>query len=218
MTKVVIIPKSASSHDGDFLPASKKTKSNEPKEWTTSCFQVQFDENDSFFCDQYFKKCNTLTSVELISNDESPSNDHSQSGFINGKYLAQISVVKSPMQSLKSKASNATQLTKFLQSIENSYPSGYYFSQDSSRPIYAMLNAVNFDKNSPNRFKLRVSDFLRRQLSLFEYGSRVVVKAQSINTASIKSALSCSNSKTIVLKPNRPKNVKVQLKIVKNFW
>jgi hypothetical protein len=215
MTKVVIIPKLA--QDDRLLPASKKTKANTTeaatkKEWS-GCFGVQFDAsgNDAFFCDQYFKKCNTLTSVELISTDE---NTTASSSLFNGKYLAQIQALRSPMQSLQrsSKSSNSVQLTKFLQSIENSYPSSFYHNPDySNNVVYAMLNVVNFNMEAFDKdtgtAQLKVSNFLRNQLKFFEYGSKVLVKAQSIDSAAVKTALSSSTRKTVILKPNRSKNV-----------
>jgi hypothetical protein len=212
MTKVVVVPKVSSNVDET---PSKKSKASHDlqKEWTR-CFNIEFDNNEPFFCDQFFRKCNTLTSIELSSGKKTEATDvfADTDSIFNGKYLAQVQALKSPMQSYKTiKSSNAVQLTKFLQSIENSYPPNFYYSQEKNSPVYAMLNLVNFSMElitgEWDSSHLKMSNFLRQQLKLFQYGSKVVVKAQSIDTSYIKSALSCSTSKTIVLKPNRAANV-----------
>ena len=215
MTKVIIEPKLSANEKTKDDSVSKKFKNmlNFKNEWT-SCFQVEFQDDNEFYCDQSLKKCNSLTSIELHSK-YSPSAEMSDQiigNLINGKYLVSLVVEKSPMQSLKANISNATQMRKFLQTIENSYPNSYYSNHENSSPVYALLNLVNFDSSlldSNDKPRLKMSTFLRQQLKLFEFNSKVVVKAQSTDLEPVKAALQGPVKRRIKLKTNYSKTVKI---------
>ncbi len=219
MTRVVI--ESKFQNDKTSYEQSNKISKNtemisSQKEWV-SCFQVTFDDNQRFLCDKISQKCNYLTSVELTGSCNQIDIDlSSQDTILNGKFLAYIKPIKSPMQDFsKVKDSNTIQLKKFLQTIDSSYQNAFYSIHDNhNEQTYALLNVKNVDRrdlfNSNTRPKLKISQFLRQHLKLFEHNIKVSVRVQSIDLPFIQDSLSSSTKRIIKLKTNYSKNVSLK--------
>lgn len=204
MTKVIIEPYGPDQNES-FLSEEKPIRFDE---WI-DCFQVELVENSTIGCDDYLNRCSNLTKIEINN-----SNDNATK--LRNKYLASITVVKSPMQSLKPKESSTASTRKFLNTIENSYPDNYLSIQDSNNVVYALLDTVNYEPClSPYDLhvkpKLKMSKFLRQQLKLFDINPKVLVKAYSIESQKSKSILSNTSLKYIKLMTNYPKDVNFEI-------
>lgn len=191
MTRIIIEPFSQENSASLPTDLSKQTIS----EWT-EVFQVDFSEKPSIGCGDFLNRCSNLTKLEILS-------DNLSKKFV-GKYLTCVSVIKSPMQSLKSKDSNTPSMRKFLNSIENSYPENYYHLYDTEQPYcYALLDTLNYEPFLESvKPKLKMSNFLRQQLKLFENSPKVLLKAKIMNLDDSHSV------KNIRLKTNYQKSVR----------
>ena len=204
MTRVIIQPNISSPTENAKLTENFKGANFE--EWT-GCFQV---ENNTSTINQQSGQhsCYNLTTVEIEYKSSETKRKPSQ-------YIATIKAVKSPMQALRIRDSSTNSIKKFLQSVENSYPESFYENTSFNDCIYALLNLDEdlLCANTKSEFsfgsnlKVKMPNFLRNQLGLFEISPKVLIKASSIFNKENEQLLSNTTKKKLKLKTNYSKKV-----------
>lgn len=209
MSKLIIEPFVDTARIEENLDTAKSKTFD--SEWI-GCFQVEFFDNKSN--DQVDNlSCTKITTVQLINKScVEPPNSRFHSDL---KYFVTIEPVSSPMQLTKSNSSASTK--KFLQSITNCYPDEYYSIQESSRlnKVFALMNVHDYSENlsihewisNRNNITIKMSNYLRQQLKLFDLFPKVLVKAKPISDSVYSSIYSTNVTKTIKLRTNYTKNV-----------
>jgi hypothetical protein len=202
MTRVIIQPKIDSLVDS--IQTSNIGLNYE--DWT-GCFQVDFFESNN---DDSSNLCRNLTTIEIgkSKNCEKALNKSL-------KYLVSIQAVRTPMQTLRVKDSSTSSMKKFLQSIENSYTEDFYEIGTLNSVTYGYLTIDEEDLDSQLRngcqldsnLRVKMSQFLRNQLKLFEISPKVIIKASSVRNKENEALFSNTTRKTIKLKTNYQKNV-----------
>lgn len=198
MTRVIIEPFENRKQSDETV-----NQSTTAKEWF-DCFHVEFEDNNAISkCSNEFSRCSTLTKAEFC--------DKPSTNGVNYEHLISIQALESPMQSLKSKDSSITSMKKFLNSMYSSYPEIYFHGlYDVNYRVNALLNTAQRSiENEDWTFqkpKLKISNFLRRQLKLFELNPKVLVKATLVTNEIRDKYLSTTAIKKIKLKSNH-KNV-----------
>jgi len=214
MTRVLIEPlENQTSRSRE----SKENKSMENlKNWESS-FQVEFfDENESF---NTALECTKLTTIRLGREVSSPI----QSKCLD-KYLVKLEPLKSPMKAFKIKESVSANMQKFIQTLENSYPDEYFSPMsDESQSVYAFLSLLDLDyiaklvsNPNENKSRLQMSNFLRKQIKLFELNPKIIIKASHLSEQEYAKLVSSKSE--ITLLTNYKANVSFYLKKNLEYW
>lgn len=178
------------------------------REWMDT-FHVEYFPDDAqsssttiLDCPIRGSKCSTLTKCELVGGETTNS--------AADNYLISIQALESPMQALTQKETT-TSMRKFVQSISNSYSERYYEEKSGAVVVWAMLRTSYTPPNENNcgfeKPKLKISNFLRRQLRLFEVNPKVLVRFRLVTNELEQSVLATRSSKNVTLKTNYTKNV-----------
>ena len=122
------------------------------------------------------------------------------------KYVVKMQRVKSPIQAFKVNNSNATSMRKFLQSISCSYSDEYLLNHDqlSTKSVYALLT-VNENNNHTESNEIKMTEFIRRQLGLFEINPKILLNAEPVSK--FEQQFSNTSKKKVIIKTNVQKSV-----------
>lgn len=187
LTRVIVEPyfeTKSSSNEGHIGSSS-------PKEWT-STFHVEFFSSEDYYPENSChegSKCTSLTKAVLSSSTSSQKE----------RYMISIEALEPPIQTRARSESNSSPMKKFFNSISNSYPSSLLEEKPSDVKVWALLAGSYTDEN---KSKLKISNFLRRQLKLFEINPKVLVKATLLTDDLEQKLLSSSTKKSIKLRVN----------------
>ena len=110
--------------------------------------------------------------------------------------------LKSPMQNLNrtEKTSSLTTMKKFLRTVNSSYSDEYFTRSPALLPsVFAMLTVLETESTTAS--PLTMSSFLRRQLGLYELGSKCLVDASRVQKFEAN-GLARNARKAIKLKTN----------------
>ena len=213
MTRIIIQPNLSAQNE--MIP-NKRSLDNQLNysEYWTGCFQVEFFHSKN---QKSHNLCLNLTSVEVNQTKDSSLKEKFGAKREPYQYLASIQAIRTPMQTMKVKDSSMNSMKKFLQSIENSYTEKFYDMGNFNDLVYALLTIDEEDLDLQLRgssdttfnsgLKLRMSQFLRNQLKLFEISPKVMIKASSVLSKENKILLSNTTKKRLKLKTNYDKNV-----------
>lgn len=212
MSRVIIQPKISAQTESTPAKRSFDDVKNHEDTWI-GCFQVDYFYSGS---QENRNKCSNITSVDIEEMTYCPSESKIGAGRKPFQYLASIQAVRSPMQIMKVKDSSTNSMKKFLQSIENSYTENFYDLGNLNTLVYAYLNINEECLDSVLRngstfnakLKIKMSQFLRNQLKLFEINPKVIIKASSVLNNENEILLSNTTKKRIKLRTNYDKNVK----------
>lgn len=201
LTRVIIEPYTDTTPTASSIGGGGE---NLVKDWT-STFHVEFYDKTTSICPQSARqtRCTNLTKCELVGGHKETTLDSSR------QYLITMEALESPMQSQCQRESASSPMKKFLNSIASSYPGSFLDEKsgsggDGQTQVAAILytNIVDFAERRKPR--LRVSNFLRRQLKLFEINPKVLVRATLVTSELEQSVLSTQTNKSIKLRTNTP--------------
>lgn len=220
MTRVIIEPfvettKTGTTSICDLSSGPQADQEKSCREWISTFHVEYFAPNEQTEC-QSNMKCTNLTKVELFFDSQSKSSNEDQK---TNSFLVSIEPLEPPMKSQTYKESTTGSMRKFINSISSIYSSSYLDEKDVGvRKVWAMLNfnsgldflkatttATNVERQRKPRIK--ISNFLRHQLRLFEVNPKVLVKAFPLTSLLEKMCLSSSSKKSFKLKTSCAKNV-----------